>query len=554
VTVVDLAHQESGLVKRKRTHKLFFTAAILILALLLLQCSFQKAVLWDSGDKDPSRLSHEMEILVSRVEAARQKISPSDGRLRIVYPYDGSLFPPEMASPTITWTDRDPRSRFWLISVNFENGRKPIFILTDQRSWTPERKTWEAIKEHSKGKMAILTVSGLPEKESGIVLSEQAVSLGTSRDPVGDSVFFRQIPLPFAVASRSFEKTRWRLGDISSYGKPATVMTGISVCASCHAFSADGKWLSMEYNYGDDNGAQFITEVRKEIVLGEKDFFTWSDFPRTGVIPPTRGLFGRMSPTGRYAAASVNEISYAAVMNDVDYSQLFFPTFGVIAIYDSRSGSMRLLPGASDYRYVQANPTWSPDERLLLFCRAKTKNEVHSNILNVTTVFEKRSIHQLNDLYNIRFDLYRVPFNEGGGGTAEPLAGASENGMSNYFPRYSPDGRWVVYTRSRSGIMLQPDSELWIVPAEGGKARRMQCNRKIFNSWHSWSSNGRWLLFSSKANGPYTEIFLTHVDEHGNDAPPVLLSRFNDAGYAANVPEFVPIRADAIQSIRVLGP
>ncbi len=520
----------------------------------LLQCSFRKVALWDSGEKTAGPFFYELETLVSRVESTRKTNPASGGTLLITNPYDGSLFPPEIASPTVTWTDEDPRSRFWLISFKFENGRKPLFILTNKRSCMPGKKTWEIIKDNSKEKMAILSVCSLPDRESGIVLSENAVTIGTSLDPVADSVFFRQITLPFAVASKSFEKTRWRLGDISSYGKPATVMEGISVCASCHVFSSDGKWLSMEYNYKDDNGAQFITSVRKEIILGKEDFFAWSDFPRRGIIPPTRGLFGRMSPTGRYAAASVNEISYAAVMNDIEYSQLFFPTFGVIAIYDSRSGSIQLLPGASDYSYVQANPTWSPDDKYILFCRAKTKNEVHDNIRNVTTVFENRNIHQLNNLYNIRFDLYQIPFNKGEGGTAEPLKGASENGMSNYFPRYSPDGNWVVYTRSRSGIMLQPDSELWIIPARGGEARRMRCNRKLFNSWHSWSSNGRWLLFSSKVNGPYTEIFLTHVDEEGKDSPPVLLSRFNDPGYAANVPEFVPIHADAIRSIRILDP
>ncbi|PKN35223.1 MAG: hypothetical protein CVU61_04455 [Deltaproteobacteria bacterium HGW-Deltaproteobacteria-19] len=530
------------------------TACFLSLACLLIQCSFPGAVLWDSGETKTGRLSREMETLISRVEVKRENASVSGGKLSIAYPYDGSLFPPEIASPTITWTDEDPRSRFWLVAFRFEGGRPPIFLLTEERTWTPGRETWEAVKDHSKEKAATLTVTSLPDRESGDVLSEHSISIRTSGDTVGDTVLFRQLPLPFAVASRSFEKTRWRLGDISSYEKPATVMKGISVCASCHVVSSDGKWISMEYNYGDDNGAQFITEVRRDIVLGENDFFTWSDFPRSGVIPPTRGLFGRMSPTGRYAAASVNEISYAAVMNDLDYSQLFFPTFGVIAVYDSKGGSIRLLPGASDYEFVQSNPAWSPDEKHILFCRAKTKNEVHANILKVTTVFEKRDIHELNKLYNIQYDLYRVPFDGGRGGVALPLKGASGNGMSNYFPRYSPDGKWVVYTRSRSGSMLQPDSELWIVPAGGGKARRMQCNRKIFNSWHSWSSNGRWLLFSSKANGPYTEIFLTHVDGEGNDTPPVLLSRFSDNGYAANVPEFVPLRTDAIRSIRVLGP
>jgi len=546
---------EPDIMKNKITYQKFFlTAASFFLVCFLLQCSFQKVALWDSGEKESGLYYYELEALASRVETTSKKASPPDGTLLITYPYNGSIFPPEIASPTVTWKDEDPRSRFWLVSIKFEDGRKPIFILTNQRSWMPERRTWETIKDHSKEKMAILSVYSLTDRESGIILSEHAISIGTSKDSVGDSVFFRQIPIPFAVASKSFEKTRWRLGDISSYEKPATVMTGISVCASCHVFSSDGKWLSMEYNYGNDNGAQFITPVRKEIILKKEDFFTWSDFPRRGVIPPTRGLFGRMSPSGRYAAASVNEISYAAVMNDAAYSQLFFPTFGVIAIYDSVSGSIQLLPGASDYSYVQANPVWSPDEKHLLFCQAKTKNELHSNIRNVTTVFENRNIHQLNELYNIRFDLYRIPFNNGCGGTAEPIKGASGNSMSNYFPRYSPDGKWVVYTKSRSGIMLQPDSNLWIVPAGGGEARQMQCNRNFFNSWHSWSSNGRWLLFSSKVNGPYTEIFLTHVDEEGKDTQPVLLSRFNDQGYAANVPEFVPVHSDAIRSIKVLDP
>lgn len=544
-----------GLVKKRFAHRtnLLFMASLL--AVCLLQCSCARTgVVWDSGKDGIESSGDGLESLVVRLEGSLKSGPVPSGKLAIVSPYDGSLFPRDIASPTIAWTDDDPRSRFWMVCLKFENGRNPLFVLTDTRTWTPEETIWESIKTHSKAQKVVLSVYGLADTTTGAVLSGQSISLQTSTDAVGDAVFYRQIPLPFALAGKSFEKTRWRLGDISSYGRPATVMEGISVCASCHAFSADGKKLSMEYNFGNDNGAQFITEVRKEIVLGKEDMFSWSDFPRGGLIPPTRGLFGRMSPSGRFAAASVNEISYAAVMDDLAYSQLFFPTYGVIAIYDSENGSIKLLPGASDTSLVQANPTWSQDEKSLFFCRAKTKNEVHKDIRNVGTVYEKRDIHQLNELYNIQFDIYRVPFNDGNGGTPEPLTGAAGNGMSNYFPRSSPDGRWIVFTRSRSGIMLQPDSELWIVPAEGGEAKRMRCNRPTFNSWHSWSSNGRWLLFSSKVNGPYTEIFITHVDENGEDTPPVLLSRFNDPGYAANIPEFAPVAADAIRSIRVLGP
>jgi Tol biopolymer transport system component len=101
--------------------------------------------------------------------------------------------------------------------------------------------------------------------------------------------------------------------------------------------------------------------------------------------------------------------------------------------------------------------------------------------------------------------------------------------------------------------MLQPDSELYIIPAAGGTPRRMRCNRKRFNSWHSFSPNGRWMLFTSKVNSDFTEIFLTHIDENGMDSVPVCLSRFSDDHMAANVPEFVDLSAKAMRRIEPPG-
>jgi Flp pilus assembly protein TadD len=99
-------------------------------------------------------------------------------------------------------------------------------------------------------------------------------------------------------------------------------------------------------------------------------------------------------------------------------------------------------------------------------------------------------------------------------------------------------------------MLLQPDSELYIIPAEGGEARRMRCNTGRMNSWHSWSPNGRWLVFSSKSNGPYTQLFLTHIDSDGNDTPAVELAHLTSPVRAANIPEFVNATPDAIVAIR----
>ncbi len=43
--------------------------------------------------------------------------------------------------------------------------------------------------------------------------------------------------------------------------------------------------------------------------------------------------------------------------------------------------------------------------------------------------------------------------------------------MSNDFPKVSPDGKWIVFVQNKSGLLMRPDSKLYIVPAGGGEAR-----------------------------------------------------------------------------------
>ncbi len=77
----------------------------------------------------------------------------------------------------------------------------------------------------------------------------------------------------------------------------------------------------------------------------------------------------------------------------------------------------------------------------------------------------------------------------------------------------------------------------------------MTCNTPLMNSWHSFSPNGRWLVFSSKSRSPYTQMFLTHIDESGRDSPPILVENATAANRAVNIPEFVNIPPDGMQTI-----
>jgi hypothetical protein len=286
--------------------------------------------------------------------------------------------------------------------------------------------------------------------------------------------------------------------------------------------------------------------------LDQDHYITWNAF-RSEDEQSSMGLFTKVSPCGRYLVSTVKETSLFAMLPDIWFSQLFFPIEGYLAVYDRGERRFAALPGADRTDAVQTCPAWSPDGQTVVFARAPV------DAMLVTLMEGKKyltpargeTIADLNRRYRIRFDLYTLPFNHGNGGKPTPLEGASQNGRSNFFPRFSPDGRWIAFNQSDTGLVLQPDSALYLIPAEGGKARRMRCNTGRMNSWHCWSPNSRWLVYASKAITPYTELLLTHVDAAGNDSPPVALTRLNREGFAAVLPEVIPQNGNLPENIHI---
>jgi len=471
------------------------------------------------------------------------------GGLTIDYPLDQTLFPPEIPPPRFRWRD-ETDSDTWLVTIRFQDEGEPLSCVADDAQWIPSESLWDEVKRRSREKEAGVTVLGVRRREPREILSAARTSIGTSADEVGAPLFYREVHLPFAEAvADTAAHIRWRFGDVSCRERPPIVLEKLPVCGNCHSFSRDGTLMGMDVDYANGKGSYVICPVSQEIALDDSKIITWGDYqPDDG--EGTFGLLSQVSPDGRYVASTVKDFSVFVPRDDLAFSQLFFPIKGVVGVYDRQTGEFRALPGADDKRFVQSNPVWSPDGRFLVFARttvyrAKKKRRQASVVLDPADYAEF-----LEGGKTFQYDLYRIPFNDGRGGTPEPLAGASQNGLSNYFPRYSPDGKWIVFCRAKSFMLLQPDSELYIIPAEGGAARRLRCNGGRMNSWHSWSPNGRWLVFSSKANSPYTQLMLTHVDAEGRTSPPVELDRFTTSQTAANIPEFVNASADGIKSIR----
>jgi len=471
--------------------------------------------------------------------------------LSIIYPFDGSLFPPEIIAPTVWWDDSNSRANRWRVSVDFHDDTDPLNVEVDTTAWTPDRFTWEVMKQRSIDKPATITVTSLRTVPGiRVTLSSDSVKISTSTDSVGAPIFYRDVPLPFSFALRNVPMIRWRLGDISSYEPPPTVLTNLPVCGNCHSFSSDGKYLGMDVDVGNDKGAYVLTPFEQETVFSRDKLISWTDYV-PGMEIPTFGMLARVSPDGRYVLAGVKDRVVFLPREDILFSQIFFPVMGILAYYDRATGEITALPGADDEAYVQANAGWSPNGEYVYFARnnaaqLETENPVYDILLSVEECAEVLGGEEYlwkaqEGGKRFRFNLYRVPFNDGRGGTPEPIEGASHNGMSNYFPKVSPDGKWLVFTQAHSFMLLQPDSKLYIVPAEGGEPRLLNANTNRMNSWHSWSPNSKWLVFSTKVFGPYTQLFLTHIDENGNDSRPVWLRNFTAADRAVNIPEFVNI-------------
>ncbi|MDQ1266775.1 MAG: hypothetical protein QG635_1927, partial [Bacteroidota bacterium] len=468
------------------------------------------------------------------------KKSGTVGGTNIEYPFEGALFPPEIIPPTFIWKEPGTKAGLWLVVLEIGGEIEHSDTVMNRLEWKPPKELWERVKANSKDKDATFSVAGFKIEDKSKVVAAASVSFRTSNDRVGAPIFYRAVPLPFIYAVNNVEQITWRLGDISSDKEPTVALGNMPVCANCHSFSSDGKFIGMDVDYANDKGSYMIAGIENQIEMSVDKIVSWNDFRRED-RRKTFGLLSQLSPDGRYAVSTVKDRSIFVPVNNLFYSQLFFPIRGILSVYDRVEKSFSALSGADNPAFCQSNPSWSPDGKYIIFAKAPVYNspEVEkSNKVVLPTSVAKDFIEGRTEY---KYDLYKIPFNSGKGGNPEPLQGASGNGMSNYFARYSPDGKWIVFTQSKSFMLLQPDSKLYIMPASGGSPRLMKCNTGSMNSWHSWSPNGKWLVFSSKARGPYTQLYLTHIDENGNDSPPVLLEGLSLPNLAANIPEFVNI-------------
>lgn len=460
-------------------------------------------------------------------------LNAATGNLTITYPLPGALFPSDFRSPTFRWDDTSPATS-WKITFPYPEPSQTFSVSVQEKNWQPDPSTWSEMKKNSVKDDLVIDIKGFRE---GKETSGANVTIHASTDGVEAPVFFREVPLPVTKALKELTSIKWKLGWASKQEPPRVVLEKMEICANCHSFDRNGTVMGMDADFKGDKGAYAITDIQQETRFNDDGVISWSTVkPEPGIR--TFGLFAKISPDGRYVAATINDMAVYKMMPELSYSQLFFPVKGELAVYDRQQKTFSVIKEAADPEYVQSNPVFNPDGKSLVFIRAKRLDRSAS----VKDFMERTAF--------FTYDLYRLPFPNHHAVAPVQVKGASDNGKSNYFPRFSPDGKWIVFTQSKGFMIIQPDAQLVIIPAAGGEPRLMNCNFKgKMNSWHSFSPNGKWMVFSAKSDGPYTKLWLTHINENGEDSIPVLLEDFTAPERAANLPEFVNIDESLLHSI-----
>jgi hypothetical protein len=318
---------------------------------------------------------------------------------------------------------------------------------------------------------------------------------GEKRNPwtqFGVSEWAERAPEP--IATRSFdyspvsnERHRPLWKDL--YPKPQ------GACVGCHLTrSRDQAWYAFNAAFddrrpgkgGDTFQTLFAVRAADRQVVAEKSY----------------GFFPRFHPQ-RPALLAWSQ--WANEFKDGFLASVYHADLRVL---DLESGAEAPVPGAAEPDRCEIVPEWSPDGQRLVFTRSLPGEPC--------------------DGERGHLELAIVPWNGGRGGTATVLVPA--DGGANVQPRWSPDGRWIVYFRTTGGYFAQGSGDLWAVPADGSAApHRLEVSTAAMESWHAFSPDGRWLAFQSNRDAvDRVRGYVVRFFEDGRVSPAIPLPGAGD--------------------------
>lgn len=333
-------------------------------------------------------------------------------------------------------------------------------------------------------------------------------------EPVDDYVTYRKMAPGYEVYSHIGIYQR-RLTDYDE--EPILESTALpGQCMGCHTANRTSPDTYMFHVRGEHGG----TLVQRD---GHHEWLTTKTDSTMGNVAYTA-----WHPDGRYFAGSINPVRQAFWTGKEHLIEVFDLASDIV-LMDMDTHELILSPLLmSPMR--ETTPVFSADGSRLYFCRAGEQT-------------------QLAELPSLRYELCSIAFDAATGTLGDSIETVLSDSLHSFtFPRTSYDGRWLMYCRTDFSCFPidHKEADLWLLDLQTGATRPLdEVNSDCSESFHNWSSNSRWFLFSSRrGDGLHGRLYLAHIDAEGRVGKPFLLPQrhprqFYEACFQSfNVPDF----------------
>lgn len=446
---------------------------------------------------------------VTELFGAPPSTSPTNANaaLCITEPEPNAMLPRNWLRPRFLW--KADGLELFEIRLKVQNQTHDLVVYTRAKEWKMDKARWDLLRNHSWDTDIVFTIRGV--KLDG---SSQIVSGGTMRvAPVtapGSVVYWRILP-----DDRS-ELAGFRIGDESVVAalKPEQVQVNdAGKCVGCHTSTPDGLFVGVGTG-GDNEHGNALASI-EPVSAGAKP--SWLGAGAAQLMADKK-----LSTAPAFSKAHWSNGDRHAIMNGpIDLTTSGSgKDDGAVHMYDVDleaarvEDATRIVQRTGDAN-LPALPTWKQDGSTIAYV---STSDVHDGRINGDVA-----------------DIFTVPYNGGQGGAAKGVPGASSADFAELYPGYSPDGKWLSFTRVAQGSWVggakfsNVNSEILVIPSEGGTPTRLSANDPaactgltspgILNSWGRFSPEpkvfeGRtyyWIVFSSKRAFNTNQLYVTPV-------------------------------------------
>lgn len=423
--------------------------------------------------------------------------------------YRGVVIPPNIAPLHFRLQDG---IEAWSAEVTGEQGFSRSFRAASPEVCIPAAD-WRELLEASKGGHIRFDITGRRADRTWVHF--ETFEIRVAREDVDPFLAYRIIDPVFGCWGHMSIRQR----DLTSFEETAILhnRTFDYDCTNCHSFhDRDPSRMTLQIRSQEAGACMLVTDGGRTARV-----YTATAFNRSSAS------YNRWHPNGRliaFAAIKVMQFFHA-----VGPTRDVFDEASDLALYRVDENTVTTTPAISDPAWLETYPEWSPDGRHLYYCRAPQK--------------------PVEEFRAVKYDLMRIAYDaeKDAWGEPETLVAAADTGLSVTHPSVSPDGRYVLFAMCGYGnfSIYRPDSDLYLLDLATGRHRKLPVNSDRADSYHSWSSNGRWIVFSSKRrDGLFTHPYLSYFDEQGEAHRPFILPQRDPGFYGSylkvfNVPEFV---------------